>query len=26
LPVLEGKQAEPTVPIAQSKRLWFFRK
>ena len=26
LPVLEGKQAEPTVPIAQVKRLWFFRK
>jgi len=26
LPVLEGKRAEPTVPIAQVKRTWFFRK
>jgi hypothetical protein len=26
LPVLEGKQAEPTVPIAQVKRIWFLRK
>lgn len=26
LPVLEGKQAEPTVPIAQAKRVWFLRK
>jgi len=26
LPVLEGKQAEPTVPIAQVKRIWSFRK
>jgi hypothetical protein len=26
LPVLEGKQAEPTVPIAQIKRVWFLRK
>jgi hypothetical protein len=26
LPVLEGKQAEPTVPIAQVKRLRFLRK
>jgi hypothetical protein len=26
LPVLEGKQAEPTVPFAQIKRIWFFRK
>lgn len=26
LPVIEGKQAEPTVPIVQVKRIWFFRK
>jgi hypothetical protein len=26
LPVLEVKQPEPTVPIAQIKRIWFFRK
>jgi hypothetical protein len=26
LPVLEGKRAEPTVPIAQVKRVWFLRK
>jgi hypothetical protein len=26
LPVLEGKQAEPTVPIAQVKRTWFLKK
>ena len=26
LPVLEGKRAEPTVPIAQVKRIWFSRK
>jgi hypothetical protein len=26
LPVLEGKQAEPTAPIAQVKRTWFSRK
>ena len=26
LPVLEGKRAEPTVPIAQIKRIWFLRK
>lgn len=26
LPVLEGKQAEPTVPIIQVKRTWFLRK
>jgi hypothetical protein len=26
LPVLEGKQAEPTVPIAQIKRTWFLKK
>jgi hypothetical protein len=26
LPVLEGKQPEPTVPMAQIKRIWFFRK
>ncbi len=26
LPVLEGKQAEPTVPIAQFKRTWFSKK
>ncbi len=26
LPVLEGKQAEPTVPIAPIKRIWFLKK
>jgi hypothetical protein len=26
LPVLESQRAEPTVPIAQVKRIWFFRK
>jgi hypothetical protein len=26
LPVLEGKQAEPTVPIVQVKRTWLLRK
>jgi hypothetical protein len=26
LPVLEGKQPEPTAPIAQVRRIWFFRK